>query len=73
MNNKKIFGQRLKKLREEKGVSARIASELCGTSDTTWWNYESGKSFPPVRILLYIADYYDVSLDYLVGRSEKRR
>lgn len=72
MSHKKIFGERLKQLRKGKGVSARVAAELCGTSESVWRHYETGRSYSSIQVLLYIADYFNVSTDYLLGRTDKK-
>lgn len=64
------FSLRIKELREERGLSqAKLARELnVGTGSVGMW--ESTQEIPPVRKLLVIADYFGVSLDYLVGKSD---
>ncbi len=66
------FSFRIKELREERGLSqARLARELgVGTGSVGMW--ESTSEIPPVKKLLVIADFFGVSLDYLVGRSDVR-
>ncbi len=66
------FSLRIKELREERGLSqAGLAKELgVGTGSVGMW--ESTHEIPPVKKLLVIADYFGVSLDYLVGRSDVR-
>ncbi len=66
------FSLRIKELREERGLSqAKLARELnVGTGSVGMW--ESAGEIPPVKKLLVIADYFGVSLDYLVGRSDIR-
>ena len=71
MDGEKIFAERLKTLREKKKVACHIAADLCGATHQAWRNYESGKNYPPVKTLLYIADYFGVSVDYLLGRDKK--
>lgn len=71
MDNKKIFAERLKTLRMKKGIKTCIIADLCGATHQAWRNYETGKNYPPVKTLLYIADYFGVSVDYLLGRDKK--
>lgn len=71
MDNKKIFAERLKTLRKKKEVPYFIVADLCGATHQAWRNYETGKNYPPVKTLLYIADYFGVSVDYLLGRDKK--
>ena len=59
----------LKKLREEKKISqAKIASDL-NFNKMTYCNWENEKRQPTIQNLCQLADYYNVSLDYLVGRN----
>ena len=68
----KILGERLKKLRLEANLpQAKMASSL-GTTQNAVFKYENGECFPPMRILLIYADYFDVSLDWLFGRCSNR-
>lgn len=66
---KKIFGQRLKKLRlENDELQADLATALdVDVSMVSLW--ENGKNFPEVAKLIEIAEYYHASIDYLLGLS----
>lgn len=68
------FSQRLRQLREQSGKSAGTLSELCGLPRNAISRYERMKCNPSVNALMRIADYFDVSVDYLVridvGKSE---
>lgn len=66
------FAERLKTLREEKKVTQRVIAAYLVLTDTAYGFYEQGKNYPNMDTLIKIADYFGVSLDYLVGRSEKR-
>lgn len=71
MDNK-IIGNRLKSLRE--GINktqANIAEANGNIAQSAVFRYESGKSDVPNNILLWYADYFDVSLDYIFGRCDK--
>lgn len=61
--------QRLVEIRRQKGLSQREVGEAVGLSRVSLSHYELGKSAPQVFNLICIADYYQVSLDYLVGRE----
>ena len=63
---------RLKDLRKEKKLTQTKLGEAVGFSQTTYTCYENGTSRPTTFKLLYIAKYYNVSFDYLVGRSDNR-
>lgn len=68
----KIIGERLRILREGVGkTQAFIASEIGTVAQSAIFRYESGQSDVPNTILLWYADYFDVSLDYIFGRTDK--
>jgi len=61
---------KLKELRKKKHVSqTRLAIEL-NLSQNTVSRYETGEHEPDLVTLVLIADYFDVSVDYLLGRTE---
>ena len=63
---------RMKSLRKEAKLShVNLAKDL-SMHTTTYRRYESGERDLPMEVAIQIADYYHVSLDYLVGRSEER-
>ena len=59
----------IKDLRESKGINMKEAARLLGMPYTTYVNYEKGLREPTSEILIQIADFYEVSIDYLVGRN----
>lgn len=67
------FGERLKKLRTEKGITQEKLGNIIGVSDRVIGYYEADNRFPKDEILLNkIADYFEVSLDYLLGRTDNK-
>ena len=70
-----IFPERLKQLRGEYNTTQVQLAAAVGLTDRACQKYEYGKIQPTLPVLIAIADYFDVSLDYLVGRSDnpKRR
>lgn len=61
---------RLKQLREERGISqVRLAIDL-NVNQNTISRYESGTREADHKTLIAIADYFDVSIDYLLGRTD---
>ena len=70
MNREKIFQERLRLLRTEKGVSQKQVAEKLGITEVGYQNYEVGRRKPNFDIIPSIADFFNVSLDYLVGRSD---
>ena len=65
-----LFPVRLRKLREAKGISAKTLGELCGLSKNTVGRYENGEREPSVQSLVALADFFDVSIDYLIGHEK---
>ena len=66
-------GQRLKALRNEKKLKQKEIADFLGCTDRNYQKMEYGEVNIPGLTLIKLADYYDVSLDYLVGRSEERK
>ena len=64
------FPERLKCLRTDKNVTQKQLAEIFNVTERGYQNYEIGKSTPNFHVLLALADYFNVSLDYLVGRSD---
>ena len=65
--------ERIKFLRKEKNWKQTEAAELLEISITSYCRYERGEREPTASVLIQIADFYGVSIDYLVGRTEKRQ
>ena len=64
-----MFGERLKSIRLHSGITQKEAANLFGITERAYQNYEIIKSKPNVSLLISIAEYFDVSIDYLVGRT----
>ena len=71
-NEKSEFPARLRKLREERRQSRVVVSELCGLDRDAVRSYEREERSPNVKALIALADYFEVSLDYLTGRTNFR-
>lgn len=67
------FGERLKMCREKKGFSQKSVAEKIGVKNNTLSGYESARYEPSYDVLTKLADIYEVSLDYLLGRSSDPR
>ena len=61
---------RLKELRTSSKISQAALSNAIGVSQRAISYYESGKDVPTLNVLIALADFFDVSLDYLVGRTD---
>ena len=64
--------ERLKSLRREKKLTQVQAAELLNVTPRAYQYYEGGGHIPELPKLVALADFYDVSMDYLIGRSETR-
>jgi len=68
-----VFQERLRRLRERRRVSRYVVSELCGLNRSAIRRYERGEREPGLKELVSIADYFEVSLDYLTGLTDNPR
>ena len=62
------FPDRLRRLRERRGISRRTLSELCGLHPDAIRRYETGTAKPGMDALITMAEMLEVSIDYLVGK-----
>lgn len=67
------FPKRLRTLRERQRISRKTLSELCGLASDAVRRYERGEAEPTMQSLVALADYFEVSLDYLTGRVTYER
>jgi len=65
------IGQRMKELREASHLSQKAIAQLAGSNQATVAKTETGKMAPSVKLLIWWADYFDVSLDYLCCRTDQ--
>ncbi|MDO4369009.1 MAG: helix-turn-helix transcriptional regulator [bacterium] len=68
----KLVSERLTELRHSKNLTETELSSRIGFAQTTYSHYEIGKRRPTTMKLLSIAQYYNVSIDYIVGRTNKK-
>ena len=59
----------LKRFRKEFGITQQQVADSIGIVKAAYQKYEAGKNIPLVTVLIKLADAYNVSIDYLVGRS----
>lgn len=69
---REILAKRLKLCRLEKGLTQNQVAIYCNITEKTYQNYELMTREPKLEILIKIAEFYGVSLDYLVGRTETK-
>lgn len=67
----KELGERLKALRKSKGLSQSELAQELGVSVRSYHRYERGEINAPITALVAAADYFGVSADYLLGRTDK--
>jgi transcriptional regulator with XRE-family HTH domain len=65
----KIFGETLRTLRERHDMTQEALGKILNVTQSTIAYYESGKKQPTLETLLIIADYFEVSTDYLLNRT----
>ena len=64
--------QRIQALRTDADMSQKQLSEILHISQRSYSHYETGSRNIPVEMLIRLANYYDISVDYLVGRTDKK-
>ena len=67
-----MLGDRLRVLRKERKVSQKELAEYLGISIRGYQFYESEDNEPNIKMLIALADFYGVTIDYLVGRTDER-
>ncbi len=70
-NGMKEIGKQLRALRDSINLSQEKLSAILGTTQSSINRYENDQANPPVDLLCRYADYFDVSMDYICGRTDK--
>lgn len=65
--------ERIRNLREDSDKKQQELADYLNVKQTTYSKYELGKVNIPVEVFIKLADYYDVSVDYLLGRTNKKK
>lgn len=65
-----IFCERLRQTRLSRGVLAKDVAAAMSVSYRNYQRYENGSNDPPISKVIILADYFNVSIDYLVGRTD---
>lgn len=63
---------RLRDLREDRDMTQEAVGRLLGTTQQQYYKYEKGIQEIPAHHLIVLADYYKVTVDFILGREEKR-
>lgn len=69
---KNILAERLRECRKQRGFTQCQVAIYCDVTEKAYQNYELQTRLPRIDVLIRLADLYGVSLDYLVGRSDKK-
>jgi transcriptional regulator with XRE-family HTH domain len=64
--------QRIRDLREDKDMNQTQIAEMLGMSQTGYSKYETGENDIPTEILIKLADFYEVSVDYILNRTNNK-
>lgn len=64
--------QRIRDLREDRDLTQTEIAKILGMSQTGYSKYETGENDIPTAILIKLADFYETSVDYLLGRTEHK-
>lgn len=63
----------IRDLREDNYKTQQEIADILGTSQTMYARYERGANELPIRHLIKLCDYYNVSADYILGRKQKQK
>lgn len=64
--------QRIQDLRVDSDLSQKEISEILHITQRSYSHYETGTRGIPIEMLIRLADYYETSIDYLVGRTDRK-
>ena len=59
-------------MRIQNGLSQEKVAHVIGDKQSTYWNYESGNSIIPISKLYLLAKFYNISIDYFVGKTDSK-
>ena len=65
-----MYFRRIRDLREDRDIKQKTVAEYLGMDPTVYRRYEKGFRSVPVDVVIKLADYYKVSTDYLLGRTD---
>lgn len=71
-NHGDVMYKRIRDLREDKDLNQTEIANFLGMSQTGYSKYETGENDIPTEILIKLADFYNVSVDYLLNRTDNR-
>jgi len=65
----KTYKERIRELREDKDLTQTQIAEVLNINQTVYSRYEGGRAKMPIHHLITLADYYNTSTDYILGRT----
>ena len=65
--------RRLRELRDEKDLTQTEIAKMLGMSQTGYSKYETGENDIPTEVLIKLANFYNTSIDYLLGQTDNKR
>lgn len=68
-----MYLPRLRDLREDKDLKQKDIAEMLGIKQTVYSRYERGFQNLPLEFLVMLADFYDTTTDYILGRTMKKK
>ena len=68
-----IVSERVRCIRTEHKLTQGLMAEKIGMKPSSYQNYESAQSFPPILVLVNIAIKFNISIDYLTGRCDEKK
>ena len=70
---KQTIGDRLYEIRAERDLSYREIARMIGTTNTVWRRWEVDETIPSAKVIIAICETFNVSADWLLGLSERRK
>ena len=64
--------ERIRNLREDSDLTQKQVAQMLGMSQTGYSKYETGENDIPTAVLIKLADFYQTTTDYLLGRTDKK-
>ena len=64
--------QRIRDLREDRDMTQKQIAQMLGMSQTGYSKYETGENDIPTQVLIKLADFYQTTTDYLLGRTDEK-
>ena len=64
--------KRIRDLREDRDLTQKQVAQMLGMSQTGYSKYETGENDIPTAVLIKLADFYQTTTDYLLGRTDKK-